>query len=516
MGLKRLQAGVSAGQPATAQAAADILKSGGNAFDAAIAAFYAACAAEPVLASPGGGGYLLAHPAGGSPVLYDFFVQSPHEKCIKGLDFRALNVYFGTGLTQEFHLGHGSVATPGALFGMLEVHKDLGSFPLPVLLEPARALAHGGIKVNITMERLLHVVRDLYLYTPESRAIFESRQIPNLPLQQGEYLRMPGYARFLEELSNKGELFIRKDYSHLLARLSQEKGGHLTEVDLQNYRVLKRTPLCRHINGADIYTNPFPSLGGALALLGLSVLEKQGTYPEHGSLEHARIISDVLCRLSCEKGNRELLRSFSEEGVMDPDFLGRLQESLDQGSLSRTGTTHISIIDPSGNAVAMTLSNGSGSGIMDPTGAFMLNNILGEEDLNPKGFHQWVPNERISSMMAPTIVKHTDGSTTVTGTGGSNRIRSVILQVIYNRLMLHTSIEDAVRLPRLHCEQGVLSVEQSYPKETIQALESQLKKVNWLSKFNLFFGGANSMELNSDGDISGIGDHRRGGNCILL
>jgi gamma-glutamyltranspeptidase len=141
-------AAIACGHEVTAAAACEVLEEGGNAFDAAIAAACAACVVEPVLSSLAGGGYLLAGRAGASPVVYDFFVDTPStcHSCDE-IELYPIDADFGT-VTQEFHIGMGSVATPGIPAGLSAVHRDLGSLPMSRLVSPALGAAREGVAVN--------------------------------------------------------------------------------------------------------------------------------------------------------------------------------------------------------------------------------------------------------------------------------------------------------------------------------------------------------------------------------
>ncbi len=148
MVIKRPRGAVAAGRPLTAQAAEEILLAGGNAYDAIIAAFFAACVAEPVLVSLGGGGFLLAQAADRQPIIFDFFVQTSLQKRLDTeLDFKPIMADFGT-VQQEFHIGLGSIATPGSVKGMLEIHHQLASLPMYVLMQPAIEFARSGVRLN--------------------------------------------------------------------------------------------------------------------------------------------------------------------------------------------------------------------------------------------------------------------------------------------------------------------------------------------------------------------------------
>jgi gamma-glutamyltranspeptidase/glutathione hydrolase len=200
--------------------------------------------------------------------------------------------------------------------------------------------------------------------------------------------------------------------------------------------------------------------------------------------------------------------------ILQPQIhLRYIQQQKDRWSCKR-GTTQISIADRTGNLASMTLSNGEGSGYVLPLCGIMLNNMLGEADLNPQGFHQWRTNQRIASMMAPSLVLLANGGTIVTGSGGSNRIRSAILQVISNLIDFNMSLQEAVWRPRIHYEDNLLSLEPEVDNAILHELKNDFPNQQLWQTKNLFFGGAHTVLVNPQGDISGVGDSRRGGVAI--
>jgi gamma-glutamyltranspeptidase/glutathione hydrolase len=142
--------------------------------------------------------------------------------------------------------------------------------------------------------------------------------------------------------------------------------------------------------------------------------------------------------------------------------------------------------------------------------------MLGEEDLNPTGFHRWQENHRLSSMMAPSLLLTNSGDAVVTGSGGSNRIRTALLQVISNLLDFSMSPEEAVSHPRIHFEDDLLSLEPGIPTESADAIEDEFPRQQRWQEKNLFFGGAHTVIRSHKGSFSGIGDERRGGVCITV
>ena len=175
------------------------------------------------------------------------------------------------------------------------------------------------------------------------------------------------------------------------------------------------------------------------------------------------------------------------------------------------GTTHISVADSQGNLASLTVSNGEGCSYVLPGTGIMLNNMLGEEDLNPGGFHQWKEGCRLASMMSPAVAERADGTRLALGSGGSNRIRSAITQVLNNLLDFELSLEKALSAPRIHLENNMLSFEEGFSKKAMQALKASAPKTHeWVGK-NLFFGGVHIVTASQDGHFDGAGDPRRGG-----
>ena len=209
---------VAAGHPRTAEAARLILEAGGNAFDAALAALAAACVAEPVLASLGGGGFLLAHTRDNRNTLYDFFAQTPLSgPPAEALDFYPIVADFGP-VQQEFHIGTGAIATPGLVKGIFEVHRELGSLPLRTVLEPAIALGRQGVVLNEFQSEIFEIVGPVYAASADARALYASAAEPGRMAQAGERVFARALADTLEALAAEGqELFYHGEIGQRLA-----------------------------------------------------------------------------------------------------------------------------------------------------------------------------------------------------------------------------------------------------------------------------------------------------------
>ncbi|MGR9046646.1 MAG: gamma-glutamyltransferase [Gammaproteobacteria bacterium] len=505
---------VAGGHPETVKAAEAILHDGGNAFDAAVAAHLAACVAEPVLSSLGGGGFLLARTAGGDSRLYDFFVQTPSSKrAASDADFYPISADFGPA-RQEFHIGLGSVATPGTVKGLFAVHRVLCTLPMPRLAEPAVELARGGVVMNAFQAYIFDVVQAIYLSDAETRELYCGGENAQRLLREGERLRQPQLADAIDVLSREGEaLFYRGEIAKDIARLCREGGGHLTLDDFAGYRVAVRKPFSVEYRDAVLLTNPPPSSGGILIAFALKLMEPllpQNCRP--GTAGYLELLAKTQDMTNQARIDAMLDESSHHPGahLLEPDYIDLYLERIKGRSACARGTTHISVIDGAGNIASLTTSNGEGCGRIAPGAGIMLNNMLGEEDLNPRGFHTWNPNQRMTSMMAPCIAALPDGRQIALGSGGSNRLRTAILQVLVNLIDFGMPLDEAVNAPRLHCEGSLLSLEGGFHPEELKSLLKDYPNHKLWDGKNLFFGGTHSVSM-ENGHFAGVGDPRRGG-----
>lgn len=499
---------VACGHAETARAARQILEDGGSAFDAALAAFLAACVAEPVLASLGGGGFLLARPAGAAPLLYDFFVQTPGRfRSPEDCDFARVTADFGTA-TQEFHCGWASAAVPGAVRGLFAVHDDLGRMPLRDIAAPALALARQGVPVNAFQAHVLAVVEPILRHTPACAALFSNA---GHLLREGEAVVNTAFVDALDALVHDGpDLFHRGEIAAAIAAECAARGGHLRREDLAAYRVEKRRPLEVALpGGAMLHTNPPPSTGGALIAFSLELLKDQAVgRMAWGGADHRRLLARVM---EATNAARLEAASLDDAGLLRPECIDLYRARLAGQPKAFRGTTHISVIDAKGNACALSLSNGEGSGCVIPGTGIVLNNMLGEEDLNPQGWHAWPADVRLSSMMAPSLLVGGDGTETALGSGGSNRIRTALMQVLSNLVDFRLPLDEAVDRPRLHAEAGRLSAEIDLP----DALRADWPEVQVWPEPSLFFGGVNAARRTANGGLEGAADPRRSGAALL-
>jgi gamma-glutamyltranspeptidase/glutathione hydrolase len=461
---------VASGHPATTEAAATVLRAGGNAFDAAIAAGFAAAVAEPCLTSPGGGGFLMARTEAGEVTLFDFFVAVPGLGATTPHDparLEAVTVRFHHA-DQVFHVGPASVATPGCLAGYLHVHERLGRIDLAAVVAPAVDLARGGVVVDTTSASVFELLAATLMRTPTGRELFFDGESP---LREGAVFRNERLGAFLHDVGHAHR--SRLDPSLL--------GGGVTAQDLDAYRVIERRPLVVSYRDATVITNPLPSLGGTLVASALDSLSTRPSAPR-GSQS---ALDALVAALVVQYGVRQQL-----------------------GAGSTTGTTHVSVEDADGNVAAMTTSNGSCSGVFAGDTGVQLNNMMGEEDLHPAGFGTLPAGSRIGSMMAPTIIDRGRLGVTALGTGGSERIRSALTQVIVGLVDHGLSLDEAVAAPRVHWDGTTLQVEDGVDPTQ---LRTEWRPNVWAGR-DLYFGGVHSVNAGRDA----VGDPRRGGAALVV
>ncbi len=500
---------VAAGQELTARAAAEILQDGGNAFDAALAGIFMTFVAEAVFASPGGGGFFMARREGrDDATLLDFFVETPlKRRPASEISFYPIYADFGPA-KQEFHIGPGSSATPGVVPGLFAMHEALCTLPMKRLVEPAARAARQGFPLTEFQAYLFTVIAPILTASQGVARIFAP---DGKPMTAGATFRNEELGETLEWLAEDGaRLFVDGDVGKAIVAQSRDYGGYLTHDDLARYRVERREPLYWRHGDATVALNPPPAASGALIAFGLGFLAALA--------EHGRALDALALRAAMEATHEA--RATHGETLAPRLAAGHLAKEIREAArhpAAYRGTTHVSVIDNDGNAAAISLSNGEGNGYLVGKFGFMLNNMLGEEDLVADGLGAWREGVRLSSMMAPTIILQKDGTVTALGTGGSNRIRTAILQVAVNLLDRFMSLEAAVEASRLHVERdGKTSFEPGFTEHEQRALLALGETVHAWPERNLFFGGVHAARRHPKGGVEGAGDPRRQGVALVV
>ena len=505
---------IAAGHQLSADAGANALRAGGNAVDAVIAAMLTAFCCEPLLTGLGAGGYMLVAPAAGEPVLLDFFVEMPGRglRPRKPAELTPIDVSFGDAV-QVFNIGPASVGTYGVPAGVATASERFGKLPLAELTAPASALARGGVPLNAPQAYVVAILADLVTSTAECAALFapEGRL-----LGAGDLLRQPALADALDLLGEEGSApFYTGAQAAAIVEWLARRGGLLTLEDLAAYRVIDRDPVRVRFRGREILTNPPPSAGGILIARALNLLSASGAQTATlsaviGAMEQTQAArtTEFLDGLDAPGFAERFLQAPSCGGTSPPS--GRLA-SPPSGRLG--STTHVAALDREGLACSATCSNGASSGVLVPGTGIHLNNMLGEQDLNPHGFHRYRAGRRLPSMMAPTVARRAGAAELVLGSAGSNRIRSAILQTMLRVFDDGLHAADAVIAPRVHVEGGVLYTE---PGAALGAVDIDAHEHVAFPKLNLFFGGVQAVQRDSSGRFWGGGDPRRGGAATVV
>jgi gamma-glutamyltranspeptidase/glutathione hydrolase len=488
---------VAAGHPLSARTGADALLEGGNAVDAALGAMLASFACEPLLTGLGAGGYMLVVAPGQAPTLLDFFVEAPGRGAdpAQRSELIPVPVSFGDAV-QTFHVGEASVGTFGMPAGVSEAARRFGRFPLERLVAPAARLAREGVPLNPQQAYIVEILGAIVTSTPEAAALFAP---DGRLLRAGDRLRQPELGDALERLGADGARpFYEGDIAAAIVDWLSARGGLVTGPDLSAYEVVDREPVRARYRGREVVTNPPPSAGGILIARALAMLDDVPSPPSVVQLV------DVM-----ESTQNERTPEFLA-GLSDSQFV---QEFLARPAGRLGSTTHIAALDRDGWACSVTCSNGSASGVIVPGTGVHLNNMLGEQDLNPLGFHRHPPGRRLPSMMSPTIVLRDDVAQLAVGSAGSNRIRSAVLQTIIRSIDEGLEAQAAIDAPRVHFEDDMVYTE---PGVDVGALQAAGRSVSPFRDRNLFFGGAQAAALDATGRYSGGGDPRRGGAAIVV
>jgi gamma-glutamyltranspeptidase/glutathione hydrolase len=493
---------IAAGHPLTSQAGAEVLRAGGNAVDAAVGAMLMSFAAEPLLTGLGAGGHMLVAGAGEEPVLLDFFVQAPARRQDGGAaELDAVDVSFGDAV-QVFHIGPASCGVYGTPAGACAAVERWGTIGLADLAVPAARAAREGVRLNAGQAYVAEILADLLTSTPECAALWAPE---GHVLREGELLRNPELGDALDRLGAEGEEpFYRGDIARAVCDWLGERGGSLSAEELASYRAIEREPVRVSYRDRTVLTNPPPSAGGTLLAYALALLDRGPQPPA---------LLDVLAAMEAAQGERtaEFVEGLPEAGFLERFLAAKLG-----------ATTHISVLDSHGRACSVTCTNGEGSGVVVPGTGIQVNNVMGEEDLNPLGFHRHPAGRRMPSMMAPSIVLLADRRSRrspiggqvelVLGSAGSNRIRSAILQTIVGVVDHGLDARAAVDAPRVHFEDGIVYHEPGIDMTALHALDPEREVVRFHA-LNLFFGGVQAVHSRG-GVLAGAGDPRRGGVAV--
>jgi gamma-glutamyltranspeptidase / glutathione hydrolase len=517
-----MRGAVAAGHPLTAEAGAAILREGGNAVDAAVAAVLASFVTESPLTGFGAGGFMLVHGASGNALL-DFFVEVPGRTIgERRSELIPTPVHFSPDSHQVFNVGAASCGVPGTAAGLAEALDRHGTLPLADLARQPARLSREGVRLNAQQAYILRILEPILVAEPETRAVYAPG---GRILVEGELFRFAELGDALERYGAEGPgPFYEGEIAARLSDWVLDRGGTLGRDDLAAYRPIPRGPVRAAYRGREVLTNAPPSSGGVLIAFALSVLERVGSsdvVSVVAAMDEAQAArtEDFVNGLYADRFADRFLSDGRIEAAAERVRAGIRPPGAESGAPGdRLGsTTHITAVDADGGCASVTCSNGTGSGLIVPATGVHLNNMLGEQDLNPLGFHVTPPGRRVSSMMSPTLVLADGELEAGLGSGGSNRIRSAVLQTMIRLIADRMGVQAAVEAPRVHFEAGTVQAEPGIDPAGLEELIGRgYGVVNWDAP-NLFFGGVHAIGRNPrSGAVQGGGDPRRGGAVALV
>ena len=450
---------------------ADVMREGGNAVDAAVAAAFALAVTWPTAGNVGGGGFLVYRPAEGEPAAYDFRETAPAAS--------SPTMFLRDGGYDPVlhHASHLAVGVPGTVAGLHLAWSEHGARPWPALVEPAVRLAREGFVVSDALARSLAGVLPRMAAYPASVAQFSK---DGEPYRAGETLRQPDLARTLERIAARGpDGFYRGETAALVEREMRAGGGVMTRGDLAAYRAVRRAPLRGAYRGYDVLSMPPASSGGAAIVQMLNVLEHDDLSASgFGSAATVHLMIEAMRRAYADRarhfGDPAFNPAMPVERLVSKEYAAALRRTIDPGRASvsspdsfewpREGgeTTHLSVVDGARNAVSLTytLEQGYGSKITVPGAGFLLNNEMGDFNAGPglttgdgligTGPNLAEPGKRMLSSMSPTIVTRDGRLVLVTGSPGGRTIINTVLQTILNVVDFGMNVQEAVDAPRIH------------------------------------------------------------------
>ena len=504
--------GIASCTPHATNAATEVVRQGGNAFDAAVAGAFDLMVSNPLMASIGGGGFATVKVPGKAPVVFDFFDAMPGmglNKSEFGKNIHTVSVPYGIGI--DVITGHSSIGVPGAAKGLEHVAKNFANLSMKEILAPAARNARQGVPLNATIAYWLGLSAEkIHWFTDYSKKLLstEKGEIPS----EGYLMKNPDLADTFDAIAAESSDYIYKgEVARKISSLVREGGGLITLKDLENYQVIQRKPLTAKYGNYKIYTNSPPSVGGLTLVQMLKALSnlKYNGYDANMTAKMGKIIYTAL----------EDRYSLFKQGVKDFNALFQLVEDdyvheKYKNIVPSPDTTQISCTDDLGNACSITMSMGYGSGVALPGTGICFGNILGELELNPFGFHALDPGMRLVSGMTPTIAVDERNNDLITiGTPGASRIAPAIMQTLLNISDLGLSIDEALRQPRVHWEDDKLVVE-SQMEVCMEDVPAGWEVVKF-DGLDMYFGGVQCVRLNEEG-LTAASDPRRCGKSVVV
>ncbi len=511
----------------------DILKAGGNAVDAAVATAFALAVTFPGAGNIGGGGFMVYVPRNGEATTIDFREKAP----LAATDKMFLDKD-GKVIKDINHVGVLSVGTPGTVAGLALAHKKYGKLPWKNLVEPAILLATNGIPFNRSLSETSKRRKDQWQKISSTAKVMYKNGKDVYTI--GENWKQLDLAKSLRRIGDNGrDGFYKGETATRLAEFMKQQGGIITKQDLEQYEAIERKPVSNTYRGYTVYSMPPPSSGGTALVEMLNMLEGYDLNEVgYKSADYLTLLSEVMKRAFADRaefmGDPEFNNGLPIAKLTSKEYAAKLRDGIklyksSPSDSSRFGqiydggsnTTHFSVMDQEGNAVALTytLEQGYGSQVVADGLGFFLNDEMG--DFNPvpgatntQGQIGTKPNliepgKRMLSSMTPTILSKDGRPVMIIGAQGGRTIITTVLQIILNVVDHKMNIAQAVEAPRLHHQwlPDQIAVEPYWLSKDTKAILNQ--RGSTVKELPYYIGDAMGIFINTTtGEMMGAADSR--------
>ena len=522
---------VAAAHPLAAQTGVEILQKGGNAIDAAIATAFALNAVEPNASGLGGGGFMVIRFAEtGEIVILDYRERAPGAS--------SKDMYASEQSKEEkwTQLGGKASGIPGTLMGLKTALDEFGTLTLEEVMTPAINYMENGFEITETFSQMIN---DNYQkLTDWNDPLTIAYLKEGLPLETGDVLVQKDLANTYREILDKGiEHFYGGELGQKIVDAVQAKGGILSLQDLKDYKVARHEPVTGSYRGYDIYSMPPPSSGGTHLIQILNIME----YFDIASMNylgptHISVMAEAMKMAFADRakymGDPSFATDIPLKGLTSKEYAKYLADQIiikepkmevpagEPAGYEHQSTSHISVIDAEGNAVALTqtINYFFGSGVIVPDVGIIMNNEMDDFSTNPESPNAPEPGKTPLSSMSPTIVEKDGEPFMILGTPGGTRIFTAMAQIVSNVIDFGMGMDEAIEAPRMHAYSSggkamPVFVESRIPVMTIEALQLFGNEVTVRGAHDLYFGGAQGIML-KNGVLFGGGDSRRDGVAV--
>lgn len=522
---------VAAAHPLAAEAGVRILKEGGNAIDAAIASAFALNAVEPNASGIGGGGFMVVRFAEtGEIIILDYRERAPASS--------TKDMYASEQAKEEnwTQVGGMASAVPGTLMGLKTALDEYGTMTLEEVMTPAIEYMENGFEITETFSDM---IKDNYDKLADWNDPFAIAYLKDgIPLETGDMLIQQDLANTYREILEKGiEHFYGGELGQKIVDAVQDAGGILTLQDLKDYKLYRHEPVKGSYRGYDIYSMPPPSSGGTHLIQILNIMENFDIADmNYLGPTHISVMAEAMKMAFADRAKFMADPIFATDiplkGLTSKEYAKFLAEQIDvsnpkleipagePGIFEHESTSHLSVIDAEGNAVALTqtINFFFGSGVVVPGVGIIMNNEMDDFATNPESPNAPEPGKTPLSSMSPTIMEKDGEVFMVLGSPGATRIFTAMAQIISNVIDFGMGMDEAIEAPRIHAYSSAgkampIFVESRVPVLSVEALRLLGNQVDVREAHDLYFGGAQSIML-KNGVLFGGGDSRRDGIAV--